>query len=64
MDEVFSPGAVVVHAAYAPLTDTAVMRSWWSVCFTAAAHRPTIAALKTAGQLVKTCHHGNKVFLY
>lgn len=47
MDGVFSPGTVVVHAAYTPLTDPAVMRSGRSVGFTATAHGPTFTALKT-----------------
>lgn len=40
-----SPGAVMVHAAYAPLADAAVVRSGRSVGFTATAHRPALAAL-------------------
>lgn len=47
---VFSPGTVVVHAAYAPLADAAVMRSGGSVGFAATAHRPALAALNTAAQ--------------
>lgn len=53
MDGVFSPGTVMVHAAYTPLTDAAVMRSGRSVGFTATAHRPPLTALKTAGQQLK-----------
>lgn len=41
-----SPGTVVVHAAYTPLTDAAVMRSGRSVRFTATADGPAFTALK------------------
>lgn len=47
---VFSPGTVMVHAAYTPLTDAAVMRSGRSVGFTTTAHRPPLTALKRAGR--------------
>lgn len=43
----------MVHAAYTPLTDAAVVRSGRSVGFTAAAHGPALAALKTTGRQVK-----------
>lgn len=52
-DGVFSPGTMMVHAAYTPLTDPAVMRSGRSVGFAATAHRPAFAALKTAGQIIQ-----------
>lgn len=42
-----SPGTVMIHAAYAPLTDPAMMRSGRSVGFTAAANRPALTALRT-----------------
>lgn len=53
MDGVFSPGTVMVHAAYTPLTDAAVMSSGWSVGFTATAHRPALTALKTGEQQIE-----------
>lgn len=56
MDGVSSPGTVMVHAAYAPLTDSAVMRSGRSVGLTAAAHGPTLTALKTAARQVRDGH--------
>ncbi|MEQ2168082.1 hypothetical protein GOODEAATRI_010821 [Goodea atripinnis] len=37
----------MVHAAYAPLADPAVVRSGRSVGFTAAAHGPALTALRT-----------------
>lgn len=51
----------MIHAAYTPLTDTAVMCSGRSVGFTAATHRPSFTALTKAAQQVTPIPHYIKV---